>query len=81
MECFECGYPVTQDTSVNRDHRLCFECAGVGPLDTELDDAYDVTPSRGGKLTKRGTPINNRMGTLNRVQGMLNRHRNAGRIK
>lgn len=44
-------------------------------LDTDLDDEYDVPPTKGGK------PINNRMGTLNRVQGMLNRHRNAGRIK
>jgi hypothetical protein len=44
-------------------------------LDPDLDDAYDVAPTKGGK------PINNRMGTLNRVQGMLNRHRNAGRIK
>lgn len=45
------------------------------PLDTILDDEYDVPP------TKSGKPINNRMGTLNRVQGMVNRHRNAGRIK
>jgi hypothetical protein len=49
--------------------------AGNEHLYDDLDDAYDVAPTKGGK------PINNRMGTLNRVQGMLNRHRNAGRIK
>ena len=63
-------------------HGKCPECLQkwedgdeYEPLDNILDDEYDVAPTKGGK------PINNRMGTLNRVQGMLNRHRNAGRIK
>ncbi len=41
----------------------------------DLDDAYDYAP------VKRGKPINNNMGTLKRVEGMLNRFRNEGKVK
>lgn len=39
-----------------------------------LDDGYENVPMRG-KYTK---PVNNRMATLNRQQGIINRYRNAG---
>jgi hypothetical protein len=38
----------------------------------ELDEAYDFAPSKSGKM------INNRMGTLKRIEDQLNRYRNAG---
>lgn len=38
----------------------------------DLDDLYDAAPS------KKGGQVNNRMATLNRQAGIINRYRNNG---
>lgn len=38
----------------------------------DLDDLYDAAPS------KKGGQVNNRMGTLNRQAGIINRYRKNG---
>ncbi len=40
-----------------------------------LDDEYDFVPM------KKGGQVNNRMATLNRQAGVINRYRNAGVLK
>jgi hypothetical protein len=41
----------------------------------DLDDEFDVPP---GQVAK---PVNNRMGTLNRQQGIINRYRKQKLLK
>lgn len=41
----------------------------------DLNDEYDYHPTHTQK------PVNNRMGTLNRQQGIINRYRNKGIIR
>lgn len=48
----------------------------------EYDDEYDCAPVRARLNTCRSKPmINNRMATLNRQAGIINRYRNQGILK
>jgi hypothetical protein len=50
------------------------------PLDNDeryeyLDEEFDAAP------TRKGGQVNNRMGTLNRQAGIINRYRNTGVLR
>lgn len=46
----------------------------------DVDDQYDYAETRS-KLNACKKPVNNRMATLNRQAGIINRYRNQGILK